>query len=80
MSNGHFMMLSALPSGTSCYVSGRGDLGINPELRALYNWETPVEGITFVRITKGGNAIVQFKGKEYSIPPRNVYINIEDAP
>lgn len=59
-----------------CYVSGRGDLGIDSRLRSLFD----IEGVIFIRKTKGGMALVEFEGEQYSIPPKNLYFDKNNPP
>jgi len=55
--------------GNKVYLTGEGDLAFYHELRYFIYNKTP---LTLLRLTKGGRAIVEYKGKEFSVPPNNV--------
>lgn len=55
--------------GSKVYLTDDGDLAMDRNLRwFIFN---KIE-LTLVKLTKGGRAIVEYKGTEYSVPPRNV--------
>lgn len=56
--------------GQRVIINGRGDLGIDAELRTLIN--RPELDIVIVKLTKGGKAYLQYGKTYYTVPVRNV--------
>lgn len=56
--------------GKPCTISGEGDLSMNATFQKHISLKTP---FIIRRLTKGGMVIIlDDKGKEYSIPPKNI--------
>lgn len=63
--------------GQLCYITGDGDLAFDAELRPVIDLLSPG---TLVGLTKGGLARVEYEGKEYRVPPRNVRLDEDEIP
>jgi len=62
--------------GKDVFITGRGDLGMDRELRRLVSRKSKLK---IVKLTRGGMAYLTDGVKCYSVPPRNVreYSEIE---